>query len=200
MTETATQTSLSATERVFTYRVLSNLLGRELSQAQFGRLQAGEFAPFFAYLGQCGFGPTVAALQKAFEQTAALPQPHLELAADFAQCFLLEDKLSALPYASAYLSGAELDENLAQTDRLLERFQLQLNRQINEPGDHLCVYLEILITLCEHGHPIDEQRRFIRRQLLTWLPQLAQRAALIPLKSDYYPLLLRLLQEILTAH
>ena len=199
MTETATKTSISATERVFTYRMLSNLLGRELSQAQFSRLQAGEFEPFFAYLSQCGFAPTVTALQKSFDQAAALPQPHLELAADFAQCFLLEDKLSALPYASAYLSGTELDENLAQTDRLLARFRLQLNRQINEPGDHLCVYLEILIKLCEQDD-LATQRRFIRLRLLNWFPQLVRRAARIPLKSDYYPLLLRLLQEILTAH
>lgn len=199
MTETATKTSIGVTERVFTYRVLSNLLGRELSQAQFGRLQAGEFEPFFAYLRECGFAPTVAALQNAFDQAAALPQAHLELAADFAQCFLLEGKLSALPYASAYLSGAELDENLAQTARLLDRFQLQLNRQINEPGDHLCVYLEILIKLCEQDD-LAAQRRFICLRLLNWFPQLVQRAARIPLKSDYYPLLLRLLQEILTAH
>lgn len=175
------------------------MLGQELSKVQFHRLQAGEFDDFFAFLSEAGFAASVQVLQSELQQLVLKEHGQLELAADFAQCFLLEGGISALPYASAYLSEAELAQNFAQMDRWLDRFDLQINRQVNEPSDHLCVYLEILLKLVEQ-ESLATQQQFIAQQLLSWLPQMAQKVAQIPLASNLYPTLLQLLIEMLNTH
>ena len=47
-------------EHQFIYRWFSNLLGRELTDAQLQSLQAGEFTPFFAFLKETGFAAAIA--------------------------------------------------------------------------------------------------------------------------------------------
>ena len=104
-----------------------------------------------------------------------------------------------MPYASAYLSGKELMQNLQKMDGYLTEFGLQTNRQVNEPSDHLCVYLEILLKLVEQK-TLAEQRQFIREQLQTWMPKMAEKLAKIPLQNQFYPALFSLLCKILALH
>ncbi|WP_315569201.1 molecular chaperone TorD [Haemophilus parahaemolyticus] len=186
-------------EYQFIYRWFSNILGRELTDAQLQSLQAGEFTPFFAFLKEAGFAAEIAQLEMALASLQLHPHARLELAADFAECFLLEGAISAMPYASAYLASKELTSNLQKMDDYLTEFGLQTNRQVNEPSDHLCVYLEILLKLVEQKM-LAGQRQFIREQLQTWLPKMTEKLAKIPLQNQFYPALFSLLCKILALH
>ena len=101
-------------EHQFIYRWFSNLLGRELTDAQLQSLQAGEFTPFFAFLKETGFAAEIASIETALTSLQLYSHARLELAADFAECFLLEGAISAIPYASAYFTGEELTQKLAK--------------------------------------------------------------------------------------
>lgn len=180
--------ALHADERAFIYTWFANLLGCELSEAQWQALQNGSFAPFFELAAELGFGTQVAQFQQAVTSTTQLSHSRLELAADYAQLFLLDGQNSALPYASAYLSGEPLAALLNTTESHLAQLGLALNRTQNEPSDHLCIFLEILPRLFIKDPP--EARRFIAHQLLSWLPQLIEKSYQIPLKSAFYPQLL----------
>lgn len=109
---------------------------------------------------------------------------------------MLEGRSSALPYASAYLTDPTLSENLAKMDHYLDRFKLQLNRETNEPSDHLVVYLEVLIQLIEQNKH-QEASDFIKNQLLTWLPQLAEKTEKTNITTRFYPILVRFLLDVL---
>lgn len=61
----------------------------------------GEAAPLFEGFSVLGLDTEVQRLQGTIKTLSDLPDAHLELAADFAQMFLLDAKDSALPYASA---------------------------------------------------------------------------------------------------
>ncbi|MDH2998616.1 molecular chaperone TorD [Pasteurellaceae bacterium LFhippo2] len=184
---------LGVEERRFIYTWFSNLLGRELSDEQLQSLQAGTFEPFFAFMAELGFEQQVANFQQKLTAcTVAQEYPRLELAADYAELFLLEGAVSALPYASAYLEGEELERNLTQMDRYLERFQLAVNKQYNEPSDHLCVYLEVLNQL-----PENEQAVFIQQQLLPWLTLFADKVNKVGGRTTFYPVVVNWLIDVL---
>lgn len=160
--------AISREERQFIYGWFNAMLARELSDEQLNALQAGEFDDFFAYLSELGFAEQVAKFQAEVTACRQLEFPRLELAADFAQLFLLEGNLSAIPYASAYLSGEALAKNLAEMDRLLGEFGLQVNRETKEPSDHLCVYLTLFDRLLAEK-PLETQQQFLQNQLMSWL-------------------------------
>ncbi|AUI66044.1 MULTISPECIES: molecular chaperone TorD [Glaesserella] len=185
---------LGVEERRFIYTWFSNLLGRELSDEQLHNLQAGTFEPFFAFMSELGFEQQVANFQQILTACMVI-QTHsrLELAADYAELFLLEGAVSALPYASAYLGDEELEQNLTKMDRYLERFKLSVNKQYNEPSDHLCVYLEVLNQL-----PENEQDTFIRQQLLPWLSLFADRVNKVGGRTAFYPVVVNWLVDVLT--
>ncbi|ABR74269.1 molecular chaperone TorD [Actinobacillus succinogenes] len=188
--------ALEKDEKLLILNWLRNLLARELSDEQLQTLQAVEFSQFFAFLAEIGFEKQSSALQQEIQKIALFQHPRLELAADFTQCFLLEGKVSALPYASAYLDGQSLKQNLAKMDRYLEHFQLQINRQTNEPSDHLVVYLEVLIKLLEQNKTT-EAKEFIQQQLLTWFPQFAAKTEKTNIRTNFYPILVKLLFAVL---
>lgn len=190
MTETQL---LSSEERLFCYRWFHSLLAKELSETQLQALQAGQFCSFFAFLAELGFQPQVVDLQNELAKLTAFDSPRLELAADFTQCFLLEGKLSALPYASYYLDERDLSENLAIMDQWLTEFQLKINRLHNEPSDHLCIYLEVLIKLIKTEQSSQIQRQFIQQQLLRWLPQWVEKTAKIQSSTAFYQIISNLL-------
>lgn len=187
---------LAKEEKLLLLQWLRNLLARELSNEQLQALQAVEFQQFFAFLAEIGFAPQSKALAEEIQKLGLFENPRLELAADFAQCFLLEGRSSALPYASAYLTDPALSENLTKMDHYLDRFKLQLNRETNEPSDHLVVYLEVLIQLIEQNKH-QEASDFIKNQLLTWLPQLAEKTEKTNITTRFYPILVRFLLDVL---
>ncbi|WP_303818347.1 molecular chaperone TorD [Actinobacillus minor] len=188
---------LTIQERSFIYRWFNYLLERELSEEQLQTLQAERFEPFFAFMTELGFADQVAKFR--FELTACLrlDVPHLELAADYAQLFLLDGQQSALPYASAYLNDIELADQLNAMDRLLAQSDLAINRAKNEPSDHLCVHLALLIYLIDQEST--QQHTFIAERLLNWLPQLSEKVVKITTQTRFYQVLLAWLMAVLQS-
>lgn len=108
----------------------------------------------------------------------------------------MEGNLSAIPYASAYLSGEALAKNLAEMDRLLGEFGLQVNRETKEPSDHLCVYLTLFDRLLAEK-PLETQQQFLQNQLMSWLPAWFAKAKTVKTNTGVYPALLRLFEQVL---
>ncbi len=149
-------------------------------------------------------------LKQALTSLKQMPQPHLELAADFAQSFLGDNRTSALPYASVYLSdGGQLfqephDEMLA----LLKSQGLAVTEQFKEPADHLAIMLDYLgnqvlrlleaKTDSQRAALYRQQQDFIEERLLTWVPEFKQRCERIT-GSGFYPAVAGLLGDFLKA-
>ncbi|VEJ09581.1 molecular chaperone TorD [Actinobacillus delphinicola] len=185
-------------ENAFLIQWLSNVLGHELSEEQFNQYQEGVFEPLFQALEEEGFGKYVIGMKDALANLKADKFGYLELAADFTETFLLDGESSALPYASAYLDEEATETNLKFMDGMLDRFQLQINKESKEPSDHLCVYLEILNKLI----PVvseSEQQLFVEHYLLTWLVPFYEKVQKIPTKTQFYQNTVGLLIAILTA-
>ncbi|EXI61419.1 hypothetical protein MHD_09085 [Mannheimia granulomatis] len=187
---------LSREERQFTYRWFNAMFARELSDEQLNALQAGQFDDFFAFLRELGLNEEVARFQAELTACKQLEFPRLELAADFAQLFLLDGKQSAIPYASAYLGECELTAHLAEMDRLLAYFSLQINRETKEPSDHISVYLNLLDKLLEQS--TDEEVQCFLQTQLQWLSLWVEKARRVSTKTAFYQSLLQLLEKFVT--
>lgn len=153
---------------------------------------------------------TLTQLKSALAALKLVQQPHLELAADFAQSFLGDNRTSALPYASVYLSDGGLlfqkphDEML----ELLRSQGLAVTDQFKEPADHLAIMLDFLGNMAlrqlntqtesERKALYQEQLSFIENRLLTWVPEFNQRCQGIT-GSGFYPAVAGLLCNYLDA-
>ncbi|OOF36348.1 molecular chaperone TorD [Rodentibacter heidelbergensis] len=185
---------LSKEERQFIYQWFGSLLSSELTDEQIAHYQAGDFDSLFQFLAELGFHRQIDEMK-----TALRPQPHLrlELAADFAHCFLLEGALSAIPYLSAYLEGKALENALKEVDDWMEHYRLTVNRShYNEPSDHISILISILIKLIE-SRSYQDQQQFAQNVLLSWLPQFAEKTRKPQLKTRFYPVLVELLVDFL---
>lgn len=180
---------LTNQERQFIYQWIGSLLSRELTEEQIVNYQSGGFDSLFEFLDELGFQEKTAKIRTALQPQDSL---RLELAADFAHCFLLEGKLSAIPYLSAYLEGQALDQALVLVDNWMAHYQVSINRDHNEPSDHISILISILIKLIETGS-IAEQQQFINLVLLSWIPQFAEKAQKVRLKTQIYPAVIDLL-------
>ncbi|WP_077462445.1 molecular chaperone TorD [Rodentibacter caecimuris] len=178
-------------ERQFIYQWLGSLLSSELTDEQITCYQVGDFDSLFQFLDELGFHQQIAQIKTALQPQSDL---RLELAADFAHCFLLEGSLSAVPYLSAYLEDEALNNALKEIDSWLAHYRLGINRLYNEPCDHISIIISILMKLID-TRSYEEQRRFVKIVLLNWLPQFAKKAAKIRLKTEFYPALISLLVE-----
>lgn len=98
---------------------------------------------------------------------------------------------------SAYLNDAELADQLNAMDGLLEQSDLAINRVKNEPSDHLCVHLALLIHLIDQESA--QQHTFIAERLLNWLPQLSEKAEKITTQTRFYQVLLSWLTTVLQS-
>ena len=180
---------LTNQERQFIYQWIGSLLSRELTEEQIVNYQSGGFDSLFEFLDELGFQEKTAKIRTALQPQDSL---RLELAADLAHCFLLEGKLSAIPDLSAYLEGQALDQALVLVDNWMAHYQVSINRDHNEPSDHISILISILIKLIETGS-IAEQQQFINLVLLSWIPQFAEKAQKVRLKTQIYPAVIDLL-------
>lgn len=180
---------LTNQERQFIYQWIGSLLSRELTEEQIVNYQSGGFDSLFEFLDELGFQEKTTKIRTALQLQDSF---RLELAADFAHCFLLEGKLSAIPYLSAYLEGQALDQALALVDNWMAHYQVSINRDHNEPSDHISILISILIKLIETGSHA-EQQQFINVVLLSWIPQFAEKAQKVRLKTQIYPAVIDLL-------
>lgn len=185
---------ISIQERQFIYSWICSLLSKELTQEQLAHYQRGDFDSLFAFLNELGFAEQT-------EQLIATLRPvefqQLELAADFAHTFLLEGNISAIPYMSAYLQGEELGMALNLVDLWMTHYQLGVNRDQNEPSDHVSVLLAILIRLIGE-QPFHVQQDFAQKVLLNWLPEFVRKANNTSSKTRFYAMLCNLFLAFMT--
>lgn len=188
--------NLNSEEKCFIYAWLKSLLSHELTACQLTSYQTGEFDSLFDFLSEQGFEESIKQIRSELLQLKQIPLAHLELAADFAQLFLLHGNSSALPYASAYLDEHTMASHLVFMDNLLDEFHLQLNCQMHEPSDHLAVHLELLIQL-EKNDETNRTFDFIHNYCLIWLKPFNQKVQGIQTKTKFYQKITELLVNIL---
>ncbi|MCD1125224.1 molecular chaperone TorD family protein [Jinshanibacter sp. LJY008] len=103
------------------------------------------------------------------------PDNHLELAADYAELFLMPPPTGVSPYAGHYPHSSPAEERLLMSQWLKHVKQQTGN---NEAADHLAVQLAVMALLIEshHDQPSDfiSQHEYLRDRLLSWLPGLVK--------------------------
>ncbi len=191
--------------RALLYRWFSNLLSLELTEEQVKLYQGNQLEGLYASLEQSGLATEVKRMRQAIAAWPAFSHLRIELAADFAQQFLLGVKSAAIPYASAYQDEKQMYGSVERLMReVLRDNGLEVPREFNEPADHLAVILATLAQWIEreqsHDKPsaqwrktVQDQYDFVQKMLLTWLPEFTRRSQAIPTSSDFYPAITQLL-------
>ena len=199
-----TEWQLASAQRGRLYGWFSALYALEVSEEMFHTHFAnGRFAPF-AGLGELGLAAELTRLDTAIASLRALPLPRLELAADYAQLFLLDAKTGALPYASAYESEDAAAPLYGAAEARMREFlaahKLAIEPGFREPADHLAVPLAFMADLAERdatrgdiARAAQDQVDFLRSALLGWLPRFAERCRQARPQFDFYPALAMLL-------
>lgn len=93
----AAQWQLAAVQRARVYDWLAALHAREIDDAGLGACFAGAFAPMLDGLAALGLTRECERLRRAIDELRTTALARLELAADFAQLFLLDARHSAPP-------------------------------------------------------------------------------------------------------
>ena len=194
----------ASTQRAGLYGWFARLYAQEVSQQMFeSHFADGGFAPF-AGLAELGLGAEVQRLDAAIAALRAEALPRLELAADFAQLFLLDGKTSALPYASAY-EGKDAASPLygaaeARMRDFLAARELAIQADFREPADHLAVPLALMAEIAGKDAAAEDipaaaaaQAGFIHAGLVDWLPRFVERCQQARPRFDVYPALAALL-------
>ncbi len=196
--------ALASAQRSRLYGWFSRLYALELSEELFrAHFAEGRFGPF-AGLAELGLAAEVQRLDTATAALCAEQLPRLELAADFAQLFLLDAKAGALPYASAYEGGEVASPLYGAAEARMREFlaarALAIDPGFREPADHLAVPLALMADLAERAARADdfaaaarEQASFLRVALVDWLPRFAERCRQAAPRFDFYPALADLL-------
>ena len=199
-------------QRTAFYGWFAGAFASELSKQAFAFYSSAQLDSLLAVLEHIGFEQEVARLQAFTSTLEGTEDERIELMADFASCFLLDSRQSALPYASYYLSEEKLlygEANQRMSD-FLQGNQLQLHEDFREPADHLVVYLAVMADWCsevaelndphEIERQVNEQYEFLSEALLSWLPQWAERLEQIPhLRYTFYPAMGQLLLSYVRA-
>jgi len=200
----AAEWALASTQRSLTYDGFAALYAKEVSEEDFkAHFAHGRFAPFTG-LEALGLGAALQRLDTAIEILRREPLARLELAADFAQLFLLDARTGALPYASAYEGEgtASILYSAAETRmrEMLSARALAVESDFREPADHLAILLSLLAHVAKtHGNANDigaaahDQATLLRTSLLDWLPRFVDRCQQATPRFDVYPALASLL-------
>lgn len=199
-------------QRAAFYGWFAGAFASELSKQAFAFYSGGELDSLLEVLKQIGFEDEVARLREFTSTLEGTEDERIDLMADFASCFLLDSRNSALPYASYYLGEEKLlyGEASSRMNEFLQGNQLQLHEDFREPADHLVVYLAVMADWCaevaeikdpmEIQRQVFEQHEFLTEALLTWLDQWAERLGNIPhLRFTFYPAMGQLLLSYIRA-
>ena len=194
----------ASTQRAGLYGWFARLYAQEVSEEMFrSHFADGGFAPF-AGLAELGLGAEVQRLDAAIAALRAEALPRLELAADFAQFFLLDGKTSALPYASAYEGKDSASPLFGAAEARMRDFlaarELAIQADFREPADHLAVPLALMAELAGAASSAEDiptaaatQADFLRTAVLDWLPRFVERCQQARPRFDVYPALAALL-------
>jgi len=175
-------------------RWLATLLSAELNADTLASYRQGDAAPLFNLLRERGFGAGVDRLERALEGLVLMPEPELELAADFTEMFLVDGRSAAPPYASLYREAAASlhGQATARMEARLAASGYVVKDSLCEPPDHLAVMLEYLASRLEANAEgsrdnAETPETFVREELSPWLPRFVQRCEKVATASDLYP-------------
>ena len=194
----------ASTQRAGLYGWFSRLYAEEVSEPLYrSHFADGGFAPF-AGLAELSLEAEVQRLDAAIATLRAEQLPRLELAADFAQLFLLDGKTSALPYASAYAGTDSASPLFGAAEARMRDFLaasgLSIQADFREPADHLAVPLALMAELAGAASSAEDiptaaaaQADFLRTAVLDWLPRFVERCQQARPRFDVYPALAALL-------
>ncbi|CAM3603326.1 molecular chaperone TorD [Vibrio aquimaris] len=170
-------------KRAEIYWWLSSLFAKELSAEILEEYHSPQIRSFLTALGQNEqLRPCTDKLINALNRMLDRNNAQLELAADFCNLFLKSDKDSALPYASIYIgdSGLLNDVPATEMENLMYQYQIEVNKNLNEPADHIAVELDFLghLIICSNKlmqpeameTSMQKQAQFIETHLLSWIP------------------------------
>ncbi len=195
-------------ERATIYHWFSGLFAEELSEKQFSAYQKKESHAWLNTFKSIGLDDEIQRLKTAINQWQEKALTPIDLRADFAELFLLDTKVAAIPYASFYLEegGLLYGKMESQMRYFLSQNQLQIQSDFKEPADHISVYLALLSTWttnCLENKTIEtttnEQLDFLQQALITWLPQFVERCQSVHADSDFYAALAQLLLAFVEA-
>lgn len=187
--------------RAVIYQWFSTWFALEQTQEQLDCYQSEGLNGLYELFDQLGLASECTRFQRAMTIVLKDQDAVLELSADFAQHFLLDDKVSALPYASFYLEDGKLYGDVETKMReFLSENKLSVSADFKEPADHLAVYLELMVHwiqndkgFSEYSQINAEQVLFLTNGLLSWLPDFVEASQKQKLKYDVYSALSELL-------
>lgn len=180
-------------------RWLATLFSAELTSDMLSRYSKGEAAPILQLLRhEYDLEPEVKRLENALGGLTVFSSAQLELAADFAELFLVDARTSAPPYASFWSDGEKLfqSETAQRMTKRLAQSGFAVTREFTEPADHLAIMLEYLAFHCEElaglgkgvrSEELDYTREYLRNELCNWLPAFVSRCNQSTPASDFYP-------------
>lgn len=180
-------------------RWLSTLFSAELDAESLARYAKGEAGPILQLLqDEHGLDEEVRRMQNALAGLTVLSSARLELAADFAELFLIDGRTSTPPYASFWNGGVRQfqSETAQRLANRLAQSGFSVNREFNEPADHLAVMLDYLSDRCdrlaalpegERTEEFDYLRTYLSTELCNWLPLFATCCNETRPASDFYP-------------
>lgn len=194
-------------QRAAVYQWFSGWFALEQTQVQLDCYQTEALNGLYELFNHIGLTAECARFQEAIAILLRDQDAVLELSADFAQHFLLDDKVSALPYASFYLEDGKLYGDIETKMReFLSDNQLAVSAEFKEPADHLAIYLALMAhwirseqDFTEHSRIDAEQVLFLNNGLLSWLPNFVEASQKQKLKYDVYPALSQLLLAFIQA-
>ncbi len=195
-------------KRAAIYNWFSGIFAGELEDEQFYAYQHGEADDWFELFMAMGFEKETKRLKKAISRWQENGVKPIDLRADFAAFFLLDNKTAALPYASYYLEkdGQLYGDAETQMRYFLAQNRLEIETGFNEPADHLAVYLAILSRWTNESlkekapnETIREQADFLQQALLNWLPAFVEKCQSVAADSHFYAVLAQLLLAFVQA-
>lgn len=174
-------------QRAEIYWWLSSVFSKELTDEDLKAYDSQEVRGFLAGLAENPILQQPAEqLIDALDRLQDREDARRELAADFCDLFLTSDEQAALPYASIYLDDSKLlnGKPAQQMRALMQQKGIEVDKQFNEPADHLALELDLLGNMIIRSNELEkplhieqalrEQKSFIEDYLLTWVPQFSE--------------------------
>ncbi|WP_228723119.1 molecular chaperone TorD [Limnobaculum xujianqingii] len=185
-----------AQERASIYRWFACLLFQELSVSDMASLNSPELQQLLRGLKSIPELHLPADLfRRKLKALVNRPDNHLELAADYAELFLVAPPSGVSPYAGHYSHSSPAEERILMNQWLNHLKQQTSN---NEAADHLAVQLAVMALLIEFRDdqsPIFvSQHKYLKERLISWLPGLVKLCQQRD-KFGFYSSLLRLLKS-----
>jgi TorA maturation chaperone TorD len=194
--------------RVFLYSVLAASVRSEPSEAVLGELTDRLSALNKNMTGQ--WQPELGRSIEALLKTLASDNPE-DLAADYADLFLLGKNGSGAPSESAYLEGMLYGRATMDVIEFYAQFGFVRENSFREPADHIaleCAFMAALgMELVEHSRGgnrgelkrlVDAQSNFLRIHMAQWVPGWAEKVKEAA-ETNFYKAIADLASSLLAA-